>query len=49
MTLAVSAGSSSAWAETLTRDQAQELRMYDTALVVARPGAGPALRRAGGV
>jgi subtilisin family serine protease len=42
-------GSSSAWAGTLTRDQAEELRLYDAALVVARPGAGPALRRAGGV
>jgi Subtilase family len=47
--LALSAGASSAWAGTLTRDQAQELRLYDAALVVARPGAGPALRRAGGV
>ena len=40
---------SSARAETLTRDQADELRLYRSALVVARPGAGPALRRAGGV
>jgi hypothetical protein len=47
--LAFTAWSSSAWAETLTREQAQELRLYDSALVVARPGAGPALRRAGGV
>ena len=47
--LALTAGSSSAWAGTLTRDQAQELRLYGAGLVVARPGAGPALRRAGGV
>ena len=47
--LALGAGSSSARAGTLTSDQAQELRLYDAALVVARPGAGPALRRAGGV
>ena len=47
--LALTAESSSAWAGTLTRDQAQELRLHDAGLVVARPGAGPALRRAGGV
>ena len=47
--LALTAGSSSAWAGTLTRDQAQELRLSGAGLVVARPGAGPALRRAGGV
>jgi subtilisin family serine protease len=47
--LAVTAGASSARAETLTRDQARELQVYDSALVVARPGAGTALRRAGGV
>ena len=47
--LALGVGSSSASAGTLTRDQARELRLYDAALVVARPGAGPALRRAGGV
>ena len=47
--LAFGAGSSSAWAETLTHDQARELRRFDSTLVVARPGAGPALRRAGGV
>jgi subtilisin family serine protease len=47
--LALTAGSSSAWAGTLTQDQAEELRLYDAALVVARPGAGPTLRRAGGV
>jgi subtilisin family serine protease len=47
--VALVAGSSSARAETLTRDQAQQLRSYDSGLVVARPGAGPALRRAGGV
>jgi hypothetical protein len=33
---------------TLARSQAQELRLYDSTLVLARPGAGPALRRAGG-
>jgi subtilisin family serine protease len=49
LALALTAGSSSAWAGTLTRDQTEELRLYDAALVVARPGAGPALRRAGGV
>jgi Subtilase family len=47
--LAFTAGSSSAWAGTLTRDQARELRLYRDVLVVAKPGAGPALRRAGGV
>ena len=47
--LAFGAGSTSAWAGTLTRDQVRELRQYDSTLVVARPGAGPALRRAGGV
>jgi subtilisin family serine protease len=47
--LALTSGASSAWAETLTRDQARELEVYDSALVVARPGAGTALRRAGGV
>jgi subtilisin family serine protease len=47
--LALVAGASSARAETLTRDQARALGLYDAGLVVARPGAGPALRRAGGV
>jgi Subtilase family len=48
--LALAAGSGSAWASsTLSRGQAQELRLYDSTLVLARPGAGPALRRAGGV
>ena len=42
-------GPASAWAHGLTRSQARELRMYDSGLVLARPGAGPALRRAGGV
>ncbi len=38
----------SAWAQaTLSRDQARELRLYGAALILARPGAGPALRRAG--
>ena len=48
--LALAAGPGSAWAHsTLTREQARELRLYGSALVLARPGAGPALRRAGGV
>lgn len=47
---ALTAGSGSAWAHSsLTREQARELRLYDSVLVLARPGAGPALRRAGGV
>jgi subtilase family protein len=46
--LALVAGTSSAWAHGLTRDQARELRHYGAGLVLARPGAGPALRRAGG-
>ena len=49
--LAIAAGQSSAWAQSnaLTREQAKEPRLYGSALVLARPGAGPALRRAGGV
>ncbi len=48
--LALVAWPGSAWAQTgLSRDQAQSLRDYGSALVLARPGAGPALRRAGGV
>lgn len=48
--LAFAAGPGSAWAHsTLSREQARELRLYDSTLVLARPGAGPALRRAGGV
>ena len=48
--LALAAGSGSAWASsTLSKGQANELRSYDSTLVLARPGAGPALRRAGGV
>jgi hypothetical protein len=48
--LALAAGAGSAWAHSgLTRDQARELRLYDSVLVLARPGAGPVLRRAGGV
>ena len=48
--LALAAGPGSAWAHSgLTRSQARELRLYDSVLVLARPGAGPALRRAGGV
>jgi hypothetical protein len=48
--LALVAVPSSAWAHsTLTRDQARELRLYSAGLVLAEPGAGPALRRAGGV
>ena len=47
---ALTAGPGSAWAHSsLTREQASELRLYDSVLVLARPGAGPALRRAGGV
>ena len=47
--LAFFVGPASAWAHGLTRAQAQELRQYDSGLVLGRPGAGPALRRAGGV
>jgi hypothetical protein len=48
--LAIAVGPGSAWAHSsLTREQARELRLYDSVLVLARPGAGPALRRAGGV
>jgi hypothetical protein len=48
--LALAAGPGSAWAHsTLTREQARELRLYGSTLVLARPGAGPALREAGGV
>lgn len=47
---ALAAWPGSAWAHSsLTREQARELRLYDSVLVLARPGAGPALRRAGGV
>lgn len=42
-------GPASAWGHGLTRAQARELSQYDSGLVLARPGAGPALRRAGGV
>src|SRR6187402_3799639 len=48
--LVLAAGPGSALADsTLTQRRAQELRLYDSVLVLARPGAGPALRRAGGV
>jgi hypothetical protein len=47
--LALVVGPASAWAHGLTRAQARDLSMYDSGLVLARPGAGPALRRAGGV
>jgi hypothetical protein len=47
--LALVAGSSSARAGTLTPDLARELRLYGAGLVLAKPGAGPSLRRAGGV
>ncbi len=47
--LALSVGPASAWAHGLSRAQARELRLYDSGLVLARPGAGPALRKAGGV
>jgi hypothetical protein len=40
----------SAWPHSsLSQNQARELRLYRSTLVLARPGAGPALRRAGGV
>ena len=47
--LALSVGPASAWAHGLSRAQTRELRLYDSGLVLARPGAGPALRKAGGV
>jgi hypothetical protein len=49
--LALAAWPASAWAAptALSREQARELRDYGATLVLARPGAGPALRRAGGV
>ena len=48
--LVLAAGPGSALANsTLTQGRAQELRLYDSVLVLARPGAAPALRRAGGV
>ena len=47
--LALSVGPASAWASGLSRAQARELRLYESGLVLARPGAGPALRKAGGV
>ncbi len=48
--LVLAAGPGSAMANsTLTQGRAQELRLYDSVLVLARPGAAPALRRAGGV
>jgi hypothetical protein len=48
--LVLAAGPGSALADsTLTQDRAQELRLYDSVLVLARPGAGPVLHRAGGV
>ncbi len=48
--LALAAGNGSAWAQaTLSKERARELRLYGSTLVLARPGAGPALRRAGGV
>jgi hypothetical protein len=47
--LALVVGPASAWGHGLSRTQARELRLYDSGLVLARPGAGPALRKAGGV
>jgi hypothetical protein len=48
--LALGAAPSSAWAHgTLSADKARELRLYGSGLVLARPGSGPALGRAGGV
>ena len=48
--LAIAAWPGSAWAHAgLSRERARELSLYDATLVLGRPGAGPALRRAGGV
>jgi hypothetical protein len=48
--LALSAWPGTAAAQSgLTRERARELRLYHETLVLARPGAGPALRRAGGI
>ncbi|HEY7149483.1 MAG TPA: S8 family serine peptidase, partial [Gaiellaceae bacterium] len=47
--LVLAVGPASAWGHGLTRAQAREVSQYDSGLVLARPGAGPALRRAGGV
>jgi hypothetical protein len=47
--LALVAWPGSAWAQSgLSRAQVRELRLYDGTLVLARPGAIPTLRRAGG-
>jgi hypothetical protein len=47
--LALTAWPASAWAhDSLTRAQKHELRSHGSALVLARPGAGTPLRRAGG-
>jgi len=47
--LALVAWPGSAWAQgSLSRGQERELRLYRATLVLAGPGAGPALRRAGG-
>jgi Subtilase family len=47
--LALAAWPASSWAQQgLTRAQERDLRFYDSALILARRGAGPALRRAGG-
>jgi hypothetical protein len=48
--LALVAWPGSAWAQgSLSRAQQRDLRLYDATLVLGRPGAGPSLRRAGGV
>jgi len=48
--LALAALPGTAWAQGgLARAQERELGLYDSTLVLARSGAGPALRRAGGV
>jgi hypothetical protein len=48
--LALVAWPGSAFAQrSLSRAEQRELRLYDATLVLAGPGAGPALRRAGGV
>jgi hypothetical protein len=48
--LALAAWPGTAWAQGgLAPSQERELGLYDATLVLGRPGAGPALRRAGGV
>jgi Subtilase family len=47
--LALVVGPAAAWGQDLTPAQKDELSHYDSALVLGRAGAGPELRRAGGV